>query len=73
MRPYFQSDDLILYCGDAAAVLAKLEPDSVQAALTSPPYWGLRNYGVEGQLGREPTPHDTFPASLCVSSNCDHS
>jgi DNA modification methylase len=28
----------------------------VQTVVTSPPYWGLRNYGVDGQLGLEPTP-----------------
>ena len=27
-----------------------------QTCVTSPPYWGLRDYGVEGQLGLEPTP-----------------
>lgn len=35
--------------------LAMLEDESVQCCVTSPPYWGLRCYGVEGQLGLEPT------------------
>lgn len=35
--------------------LAQLEDESVQCVVTSPPYWGLRCYGVEGQLGLEPT------------------
>lgn len=35
--------------------LASLEPDSVDCVVTSPPYWGLRDYDVEGQLGLEPT------------------
>ncbi len=33
-----------------------IEDKSVQCAVTSPPYWGLRDYGVEGQLGLEKTP-----------------
>ena len=33
-----------------------LPDESVQCVVTSPPYWGLRNYGVEGQIGLEPTP-----------------
>jgi DNA modification methylase len=36
--------------------LAQLDDESVQCVLTSPPYWGLRDYGVEGQIGLEPTP-----------------
>lgn len=36
--------------------LAELPNESVQCVVTSPPYWGLRDYGVEGQLGLEKTP-----------------
>ena len=45
-----------LRCGDALEVLETLEDGSVQCCVTSPPYWGLRDYGVPGQLGLEPTP-----------------
>ena len=42
----------------------KLLPDaSAQTCVTSPPYFGLRDYGVDGQIGLEPTP-DEFVASL---------
>ena len=41
--------------GDVRARLADLPPDSVHCVVTSPPYWGLRDYGVVGQLGLEPT------------------
>ena len=41
---------------DALAGLAQLADDSVHCVVTSPPYWGLRDYGVEGQIGLEPTP-----------------
>lgn len=47
-----------LYCGDAREVLARLPTESVQCVVTSPPYWGLRDYGVAGQLGLEPTPEE---------------
>lgn len=36
--------------------LRSLPDDSVQCVVTSPPYWGLRDYGVAGQIGLEPTP-----------------
>jgi len=35
--------------------LRALEPESVDCIVTSPPYWGLRDYGVDGQIGLEPT------------------
>lgn len=41
--------------GDVRARLRDLEADSVNCVVTSPPYWGLRSYGVDGQLGLEPT------------------
>jgi site-specific DNA-methyltransferase (adenine-specific) len=44
--------------GDVRSELSKLESDSVQCCVTSPPYWGLRDYGVEGQIGLEKTPQD---------------
>lgn len=39
--------------GDSAELLASVAPGSVRCVVTSPPYWGLRDYGVEGQLGLE--------------------
>jgi DNA modification methylase len=41
--------------GDVRDRLAEIEPESVDCVVTSPPYWGLRDYGVEGQLGMERT------------------
>lgn len=43
------------YCGDVRAVLAQLPDDHFDCVVTSPPYWGLRDYGVAGQLGLEPS------------------
>lgn len=48
------SDSVILH-GDAFSVLATLPSDSIDCCVTSPPYWGLRDYGVAGQLGLEVT------------------
>lgn len=42
--------------GDVRACLADLPSDSVNCAVTSVPYWGLRDYGVAGQRGLEQTP-----------------
>jgi site-specific DNA-methyltransferase (adenine-specific) len=50
--------------GDAAHVLGDLAPASVDCVVTSPPYYQLRDYGVSGQLGLEPTIH----ARLCQSA-----
>ncbi len=44
-----------IFHGDAIHVLARLPAKSVQCAVTSPPYWGLRDYAYEGQIGLEPT------------------
>lgn len=41
--------------GDVREKLASLPDESVHCVVTSPPYWGLRDYGVDGQLGMEPT------------------
>jgi len=48
--------------GDALTVLRTLEAGTVQCCVTSPPYWGLRDYGTEGQLGLEATPEEYVAA-----------
>jgi len=42
--------------GDCRTVLASLPAQSVHCCVTSPPYFGLRDYGVDGQIGLEQTP-----------------
>lgn len=42
--------------GDCRDVLKTLPDNSVDCCVTSPPYWGLRDYGVEGQIGLEDSP-----------------
>lgn len=53
---YYSDDQVTLHHGDAAQVLATLPNGSVNCCITSPPYFGLRDYGVDGQLGAEATP-----------------
>jgi DNA modification methylase len=44
----------ILY-GHVFEKIKEIPNDSIDLCITSPPYWGLRDYGVEGQLGAEPS------------------
>jgi len=46
--------------------LAQLDDGSVQTCVTSPPYWGLRDYGTEGQLGLERTPDEYVSRLVAV-------
>ena len=50
--PNYQSN-CTLVVGDARKVLAELPDEHFQCVITSPPYWGLRDYGIEGQIGAE--------------------
>ena len=47
-----------IICGDALTVLRTISCESVQCCVTSPPYFGLRDYGCDGQLGLEETPEE---------------
>ena len=47
-----------IYCADALEGLKKIKDKSVSCCITSPPYYGLRDYGVDGQIGLEPTPEE---------------
>jgi len=44
--------------GDCLEQLRTLADQSVHCCITSPPYWGLRDYGHDGQIGLEPTPEE---------------
>ena len=45
-----------ILCGDALSELKKIPDECVDMCCTSPPYWNLRDYGVDGQIGMEETP-----------------
>jgi site-specific DNA-methyltransferase (adenine-specific) len=51
--------------GDNRETLKALPDQSVQTVITSPPYWGLRDYGNDDQIGLEQTP-DEFIEQLCL-------
>lgn len=56
MTVYYQQGAATIHNGDCLEVLRTLPDESVQCCVTSPPYWGLRDYGHDGQIGLEETP-----------------
>lgn len=58
MTPYYEHAGVTFLHGNALDVLREMEDESVNCCITSPPYWGLRDYGAEGQLGLERTPEE---------------
>lgn len=52
--------------GDVMERIKELPDNSVDCCVTSPPYWGLRDYGVDGQIGMEPTPELHIKALVAV-------
>jgi DNA modification methylase len=56
--PYYQDNSVTILHGDALETLRQLPDQSVQCCVTSPPYWGLRDYGIDNQLGLEKTPEE---------------
>ena len=48
----------IILQGDVLDKLKEIETGIIQCVVTSPPYWGLRDYGIDGQLGLEETPEE---------------
>ena len=47
-----------IYCGDSLQVLQTLPDNCMDCCVTSPPYYALRDYGTDGQIGREATPEE---------------
>jgi len=58
MDSYYAKRGVTLYHGNCVDVLRGLPEQSVHTCVTSPPYWGLRDYGNPDQLGLEPTPDE---------------
>lgn len=55
VKPYYDHAGITLYHGDCREILKGFPDESVNCCVTSPPYFGLRDYGVEDQIGLEPT------------------
>jgi DNA modification methylase len=68
MEPTWQTADgrFRVYLGGCLENLRALPDESVHCCVTSPPYWGLRDYGMEGQLGMEPTPGEYVEKMVAV-------
>ncbi len=62
MTPRAEGQPWTLCVGDARAVLAGMPSQSANCIVTSPPYWGKRDYGVAGQYG-----HETDPAAYVAT------
>jgi len=56
---HLDDGDVVLHLGDALDILCAMPGGSVDCVVTSPPYYGLRDYGIDGQIGLEDTP-DAF-------------
>ena len=54
-----------LLCGDATIALKQVKSECVNCIITSPPYYSLRDYGVDGQIGLESTVTE-YVSSLCA-------
>ena len=63
MTPYYEQGDLTIYNSDCLEALRQMPDESANCCVTSPPYWGLRDYGVDGQIGLEETP-DQYVAKM---------
>ena len=59
-------DHVTLYHADVLDGLAAIPDGSVHCCVTSPPYWGLRDYGSPNQLGLEPTPEEYVAKMVAV-------
>ena len=55
MKTYFETDNGKLYHGGCLDILKQMPDESIDCIVTSPPYWGLRDYSTAGQIGLEPT------------------
>jgi site-specific DNA-methyltransferase (cytosine-N4-specific) len=56
----------VLVTGDAAKMLANLPDRTFRTTVTSPPYWSLRNYHIEGQIGLEESVEDYIDSLVAV-------
>jgi site-specific DNA-methyltransferase (cytosine-N4-specific) len=55
-EPYYSTEKVTLYEGDAEFALLNLDDNSVDCVVTSPPYYGLRDYEISNQIGLEEHP-----------------
>lgn len=59
-----------IYNGDSLEVLKTFPSESIDCIITSPPYYGLRDYGIEGQIGQEKTPQEYISNLMKIMDEC---
>ena len=72
MRPYYEDERVTLWQGDNREILRQLPAASVQCVVTSPPFYHLRDYGVDGQIGLEPTLPEYIAQLVAVFAGVRH-
>lgn len=65
-KPAFSRDGVTIHLGDCREILRGLPANSVHCCVTSPPYFGLRDYGCDGQIGLESTPAEFVAQMVAV-------
>lgn len=66
IRCWRRKEEQLILNGDALKQLQKLPDKSIHCCVTSPPYYGLRDYGVDGQIGLESTPEEFIEKLVVV-------
>ncbi|RLW68384.1 MAG: hypothetical protein B6D68_03745, partial [spirochete symbiont of Stewartia floridana] len=61
-------DDFLIIKGDALHAFRTLPAQPVQCAVTSPPYWGLHDYGIDGQIGSAASKYEDVKG-ICNSAS----
>lgn len=64
MKPYYSESGIQIYLGDCRDIMPSIS--GVNCCVTSPPYWGLRDYGAVGQMGLERTPAEYISGMVGV-------
>jgi len=68
MSPNKGIESLRTLHGDTRELIKELPDNSVNCAITSPPYWGVRDYGMEDQIGAEPVLQDYIDSLVDIFS-----
>jgi DNA modification methylase len=66
MTVFHDDGQAVFHLGDCREVMRGMPEESVNCVVTSPPYWGLRDYGTDGQLGLEATPEEYVAEMVAV-------
>ena len=59
-----------IICGDSLQILRSFDNESIDMIITSPPYWALRDYGVEEQVGLEDSPQKYVERLCGIMDEC---